>query len=71
MILGSAFFTAFVGIFDVDGERLGLAESARALPGNSMVCGKDNCKTGEEGEEQVDMPEPDGPSNNPVIITIT
>lgn len=37
-VLGDAFFTSFVGIFDVKKEELGLALSSRAQPGNSMTC---------------------------------
>jgi len=36
VILGGAFFTAFVGIFDVENDRIGFAQSTRALPGSSM-----------------------------------
>lgn len=43
IILGGAFFTAFVGIFDVDNAKIGFAESARALPGNSIVCVGESC----------------------------
>ena len=50
VILGGAFFTAFVGIFDVDGDRLGLAASARALPGSSMICIGNDCKSDEDSE---------------------
>merc|ERR1712110_227396 len=42
-VLGGAFFTSFVGIFDVDNERLGFAESVRALPGNSIQCTGPSC----------------------------
>ena len=38
LILGGAFFTAFLGIFDVENKRLGLAHSTRALPGSSITC---------------------------------
>ena len=44
MILGGAFFTAFLGIFDVENDRLGLAQSTRALPGSSISCAGDSCK---------------------------
>ena len=44
LVLGSAFFTAFLGIFDVENDRLGLAESIRALPGNSITCVGKSCK---------------------------
>jgi len=43
VVLGSAFFTAFVGIFDTENERIGFAESSRALAGNSIVCNADDC----------------------------
>ena len=58
VILGSAFFTSFVGIFDVDGDRLGLAASARALSGNSITCVSD-CQAESSGDEagtDVDVP---------------
>ena len=45
MILGGAFFTAFLGIFDVENDRLGLAQSTRALPGSSISCVGDSCKS--------------------------
>jgi len=37
-VLGGAFFTAFLGIFDTENERIGFATSARGLPGNTMTC---------------------------------
>lgn len=43
VVLGSAFFTAFVGIFDTENERIGFAESSRALPGSNIVCNADDC----------------------------
>ena len=44
VVLGGAFFTAFLGIFDVENDMLGLAESSRALPGNSIKCIGHSCK---------------------------
>ena len=44
IILGGAFFTSFLGIFDVENDRMGLAESTRALPGSSIVCAGDSCR---------------------------
>ena len=38
IVLGDAFFTGFVGIFDLEHKRLGLAKSVRSLPGNTMYC---------------------------------
>lgn len=43
IVLGGAFFTSFVGIFDVENEKIGFAESARALPGNSIQCVGPSC----------------------------
>lgn len=43
IILGGAFFTSFLGIFDVENDRLGLANSARALEGSSITCEGTNC----------------------------
>ena len=36
IVLGGAFFTSFLGIFDVENERIGFAENRRALPGSSI-----------------------------------
>ena len=44
--MGSAFFTAFVGIFDTENDRLGFAESINTLPGSSLKCNLADC-TGE------------------------
>ena len=54
-VLGAAFFTAFVGIFDTETGQIGFAESVRGLPGNSMTCVK-NC-----GGEPHDYDDPDDP----------
>ena len=43
IVLGSAFFTAFVGIFDTENERLGFAESINTHPGSSIKCNKQEC----------------------------
>ena len=42
-MLGSAFFTAFVGMFDTENERIGFAESTRTLPGSSIACIGSSC----------------------------
>lgn len=44
IILGGAFFTSFLGIFDVENDRMGLADNARGLPGSSIVCKGPSCK---------------------------
>ena len=36
--LGGAFFTSFLGIFDVENNRIGLSENSRALEGSFMSC---------------------------------
>ena len=58
VVMGSAFFTAFVGIFDTQNGRIGFAESTRALPGNSIVCNADDCPgvVPLEPEQKVDKP---------------
>ena len=43
IILGGAFFTAFIGIFDVDNDKVGLANSVRALDGSSISCVGNDC----------------------------
>ena len=43
IVLGGAFFTAFVGIFDTENERIGFAESINTLPGSSIKCNKQDC----------------------------
>lgn len=43
-MLGAAFFTAFVGMFDTENDRIGFAESTRALPGSSLKCVGKTCK---------------------------
>ena len=43
VVLGSPFFTAFVGLFDTENERLGFAKSTRGLPGNSLECIGTSC----------------------------
>ena len=45
IVLGGAFYTAFVGIFDTENSRIGFAESVRALPGSSIQCIGDDCPT--------------------------
>ena len=45
IVLGSAFFTAFVGIFDTENERIGLAQSINTLPGSSIKCNKGDCSS--------------------------
>ena len=44
IVLGSAFYTAFVGIFDVENGQIGFAESTRALPGSSIRCSGPACQ---------------------------
>lgn len=39
-VLGDAFFTSFLGVFDVKNDRLGLAVSSRAPPGGEIKCRK-------------------------------
>jgi len=58
VVLGSAFFTAFTGIFDTENERLGFAESTRALPGNSIVCKADDCPGVTPMEPDQEIPQP-------------
>ena len=43
IVLGSAFFTAFVGIFDTENDRIGFAESINTLPGSSLKCNLADC----------------------------
>ena len=43
IVLGSAFFTAFVGIFDTENDRIGFAESINTLPGALLTCSKGDC----------------------------
>ena len=45
VVLGSAFFTAFVGMFDTENDRLGFAESTRPLPGSSIRCVGKSCQS--------------------------
>ena len=43
IVLGSAFFTAFVGIFDTENGSIGFAESINTHPGSSIKCNKQEC----------------------------
>ena len=43
IILGGAFFTAFMGVFDVENDKVGLANSVRALEGSFITCEGENC----------------------------
>ena len=52
IVLGSAFYTAFVGIFDVENGQIGFAESTRALPGSSIRCAGPACQRTPFPEEQ-------------------
>ena len=61
-MLGSAFFTAFVGIFDTENDRLGLAESIYTIEGSSMTCNKADC-TGAVGPTPIPDPDQDGSAN--------
>lgn len=45
IVLGGAFYTSFVGIFDSENERIGLAQSAVTLPGSSLKCISTECAT--------------------------
>ena len=45
IVLGGAFYTAFVGIFDVENGQIGFAESTRALPGSSIRCSGPACRS--------------------------
>jgi len=50
IVLGSAWFTAYVGMFDAENERIGFAHSVRALEGSSIVCiGGEDCPEPEDG----------------------
>ena len=60
--MGSAFFTAFVGIFDTENDRLGFVESIYTLPGSSIKCNKADC-TGIDGEI-APSPEPEDPDKS-------
>ena len=63
-MLGDVFFTAFVGIFDVANGAVGLARSARGLPGSEVICfGSNNCS-----QPQPPQPAP-GPTPKPPIPT--
>jgi len=44
IVLGGAFYTAFVGFFDVENDKIGFAESNRALPGSSIQCIGNACE---------------------------
>lgn len=61
IVLGSAFYTSFVGMFDSENERIGLAQSAVTLPGSSLTCVGTAC------ESNVDPSpiEPDTPTDDP------
>ena len=56
-VLGAAFFTAFVGIFDTETGQIGFAESTRALPGSSMRCLK-NCGGPDDPDDKPIGPDP-------------
>ena len=43
IILGGAFFTAFTGMFDIENDRIGFAESTNALAGSSIRCTGNSC----------------------------
>jgi len=57
-VLGAAFFTAFVGIFDTENDQIGFAESTRALPGSSMRCVK-NCRGSADPDDKPIGPDPE------------
>jgi len=70
-VLGAAFFTAFVGMFDTENDRIGFAESTRALPGNSMKCLGKSCKGNSPlPSENPDDPLPDKDSSFAGIILL-
>ena len=60
--MGSAFFTAFVGMFDTENDRLGFAESIYTLPGSSIKCNKADC-TSTDGTI-IPSPRPEGPDQS-------
>ena len=62
IVMGSAFFTAFVGIFDTENDRLGFAESIYTLPGSSIKCNKADC-TDTDGTI-IPSPEPEAPDQS-------
>ena len=59
IVLGSAFYTAFVGMFDSENEKVGFAESIRTLPGSSLRCIGKSC----EGSSD---PTPIAPEDEPL-----
>ena len=45
IVLGDVFFVQYLGIFDVENDRIGIAKSSRALPGSLMTCiASDKCQ---------------------------
>ena len=56
VVLGAPFFTAFVGMFDTENERIGFANSMRAMSGTSIACIGETCDTdhtgGSDGQEE-------------------
>ena len=75
IVLGSAFYTSFVGIFDSENERVGFAESTRTLPGSSLKCIGKECESDVdpspiEPETPGDVPSSDSPSKTRIVLLI-
>ena len=75
VVLGGAFYTAFVGIFDVENDKIGFAESTRALPGSSLLCTTCSSSDGQGGTRPplpgtVPNEPSDGKSNVKLIVLI-
>ena len=65
-MLGGAFFTAFTGMFDIENEKIGFAQSTRTLPGSFLKCIDDRC----ENETGLLPPEDRNPSGSGKIGAI-
>jgi len=59
VVLGAAFYTAFTGMFDTENDKIGFAESTRALPGSSIQYSKEAGK-----KDPVTPVGPDGPPSH-------
>ena len=75
IVLGGAFYTSFVGIFDSENERIGLAQSAVTLPGSSLKCISNECDTNVdptpiEPEVPTDGTSGDGKSTTRMVLII-
>ena len=64
IVLGGAFFTSFVGMFDTENERVGLAQSAVTLPGSSLKCISNECDTNVDPTPIEPETPTDGPSDD-------